>query len=299
MRQPQEPRPSVGHFELRACANERVLGGDVVGVENLRDEALVWRVAGHARVGCQRPRAMHRGMPVDAAVKSDVIGVFPATGPAHGVRQRRGDLQLSSIMDASIQTPFCDGTIALCRFASPSMMLHPWRHASRTKNTSWIAIPARIRSRRAASAAIAAAAFGSGFSQPRRCHQDAKTLKLHTARGVHVINTEITETQEEKAMGLMFRTSLADDAGHALLLRSAAGNHHVDAQHLHPARHGLHSRRRHRASYRGLDAALLGKHHLLRRHVAACLELAGGAAERLGLKPGDRVEHALFKSRKK
>jgi uncharacterized membrane protein (UPF0127 family) len=29
--------------------------------------------------------------------------------------------------------------------------------------------------------------------------------------------------------------------------------------------------------------------------VSACLELAGGAAERLGLKPGDRVEHALFK----
>lgn len=38
-------------------------------------------------------------------------------------------------------------------------------------------------------------------------------LKLHTARGVHVINTEITETPEEKAMGLMFRTSLSDDAG--------------------------------------------------------------------------------------
>jgi hypothetical protein len=29
--------------------------------------------------------------------------------------------------------------------------------------------------------------------------------------------------------------------------------------------------------------------------VLACLELAGGAAERLGLKPGDRVEHPAFK----
>jgi uncharacterized membrane protein (UPF0127 family) len=28
--------------------------------------------------------------------------------------------------------------------------------------------------------------------------------------------------------------------------------------------------------------------------VVACLELAGGAAELLGLKPGDRVLHALF-----
>ena len=34
-------------------------------------------------------------------------------------------------------------------------------------------------------------------------------------------------------------------------------------------------------------------------NVSACLELAGGAAERLGLKPGDRVEHPLFKPRKK
>ena len=33
--------------------------------------------------------------------------------------------------------------------------------------------------------------------------------------------------------------------------------------------------------------------------VVACLELAGGAAERLGLKPGDRVEHALFKPKGK
>jgi uncharacterized protein len=32
-----------------------------------------------------------------------------------------------------------------------------------------------------------------------------------------------------------------------------------------------------------------------RANVSACLELAGGAAERLGLKPGDRVEHPLFK----
>jgi uncharacterized membrane protein (UPF0127 family) len=33
--------------------------------------------------------------------------------------------------------------------------------------------------------------------------------------------------------------------------------------------------------------------------VTACLELAGGAAERLGLKPGDRVEHRFFKPAKK
>ena len=35
-----------------------------------------------------------------------------------------------------------------------------------------------------------------------------------------------------------------------------------------------------------------------RGDVTACLELAGGAAERLGLKPGDRVEHRFFKPAK-
>jgi uncharacterized membrane protein (UPF0127 family) len=36
-----------------------------------------------------------------------------------------------------------------------------------------------------------------------------------------------------------------------------------------------------------------------RGDVTACLELAGGAAERLGLKPGDKVEHRFFKPAKK
>ena len=33
--------------------------------------------------------------------------------------------------------------------------------------------------------------------------------------------------------------------------------------------------------------------------VTACLELAGGAAERFGLKPGDRVEHRFFNPARK
>jgi uncharacterized membrane protein (UPF0127 family) len=33
--------------------------------------------------------------------------------------------------------------------------------------------------------------------------------------------------------------------------------------------------------------------------VTACLELAGGEAERLGLKAGDRVEHRFFKPSRK
>ena len=40
-----------------------------------------------------------------------------------------------------------------------------------------------------------------------------ETLTLVTGTFEHIIKVEVTSTPEEKAMGLMFRTSLADDAG--------------------------------------------------------------------------------------
>ena len=126
-----------------------------------------------------------------------------------------------------------------------------------------------------------------------------ETLKLHTAGGVHVINTEITESQEEKAMGLMFRTSLADNAG---MLFFYEPSQEVTMWM--------------RNTYIPLDMVFIRADGIVHRieawtqpfsesiissgaDVAACLELAGGAAERLGLKPGDRVEHALFKPKRK
>src|SRR5689334_3823528 len=59
---------------------------------------------------------------------------------------------------------------------------------------------------------LAILAGGSGLTAPAEAMR-RETLKLHTSRGVHVINTEITESVEEKSVGLMFRTSLPDDAG--------------------------------------------------------------------------------------
>ena len=65
--------------------------------------------------------------------------------------------------------------------------------------------------RKAAAFAVALIVLASGLAGPAEAIR-RETLKLHTARGEQVINTEITETQEEKALGLMFRTSLADNA---------------------------------------------------------------------------------------
>jgi uncharacterized membrane protein (UPF0127 family) len=154
-------------------------------------------------------------------------------------------------------------------------------------------------SRRTASLAAAALVlFAGGLSDTAQAIK-REMLKLHTARGIHLINTEITETQEEKAVGLMFRTSLADDAGMLFFYDT-------------PQEITMWMRN----TYIPLDMVFIRADGVVHRieawtqpfseniissgaNVVACLELAGGAAERLGLKPGDRVEHALFKPKKK
>jgi uncharacterized membrane protein (UPF0127 family) len=154
-----------------------------------------------------------------------------------------------------------------------------------------------LPSRRTASAAIALLFLAGGLTPAAAMRREA--LKLHTARGVHVISTEITETQEEKALGLMFRTSLADNAGMLFFYDT-------------PQEVTMWMRN----TYIPLDMVFIRADGTVHRieawtqpfsesiissgpNVVACLELAGGAAERLGLKPGDRVEHTLFKPKKK
>jgi uncharacterized membrane protein (UPF0127 family) len=146
--------------------------------------------------------------------------------------------------------------------------------------------------------AMSLALVASGLAGPAEAIR-RETLKLHTARGEHVINVEITETPEEKALGLMFRTSLADNAGMLFFYET-------------PQEVTMWMRN----TYIPLDMVFIRSDGIVHRieawtqpfsetivssgaNVSACLELAGGAAERMGLKPGDRVEHPLFKPKKK
>lgn len=139
---------------------------------------------------------------------------------------------------------------------------------------------------------ILTAAFDPAFAMRR------ETLKLLTAQGEKVINVEITESNEEKARGLMFRTKLSDQEGmlffydrpqeitmwmrntyiplDMVFVRADGVVHHIEAR------------------TEPLSERIISS----RGSVVACLELAGGAAERLGLKPGDRIDHKLFKQAK-
>jgi uncharacterized membrane protein (UPF0127 family) len=121
-----------------------------------------------------------------------------------------------------------------------------------------------------------------------------ETLTLVTGASEHVIQVEVTSTPEEKAMGLMFRTTLADDAGM-----------------LFPYTPPQEATMWMRNTYISLDMVFIRGDGIIHRieantepfserviasrgTVAAVLELKAGSAARLGLKPGDRVRHPLF-----
>lgn len=124
-----------------------------------------------------------------------------------------------------------------------------------------------------------------------------ETLTLVTAGGEHPITVEIANTPEEKAKGLMFRTSLAENAG--MLFPYAPPQEATMWM---------------RNTYISLDMVFIradGTVHRVetntepfserviasRGNVSAVLELKAGVAAKLGLKPGDRVRHELFKGK--
>jgi hypothetical protein len=126
-----------------------------------------------------------------------------------------------------------------------------------------------------------------------------ETLNLITARGAQKIDVEVTETSAEKAQGLMFRTHLPDTSGMLFFYETPQEitmwmrNTYIPLDMVFIRADGIVHRIETRTE--PLSENIIAS----KGDVTACLELAGGAAERLGLKPGDRVEHHFFKSGKK
>lgn len=121
-------------------------------------------------------------------------------------------------------------------------------------------------------------------------------LTIVTASGEHTVDIEVAETEEDKALGLMFRTSLGPGRG---MLFPYPGAQEVTMW----MRNTLIS----------LDMVFIradGTVHRVEEHtepmserliqsqgaVAAVLELDAGAARRLGIVPGSKVRHRHFGS---
>jgi uncharacterized membrane protein (UPF0127 family) len=148
---------------------------------------------------------------------------------------------------------------------------------------------------RVAALFLFAALLSAGAPVPLEAKMREDRLWLVTSAGERAIDVEIAETPEQQALGLMFRTSLADDRGMLF---------------PHPAPQELTMWMRN--TYISLDMVFIRADGVVHRiearteplseriissggPVKAVLELAGGAAERLGLKAGDRVRHSLFR----
>jgi uncharacterized membrane protein (UPF0127 family) len=141
--------------------------------------------------------------------------------------------------------------------------------------------------------------FGQFMTLPAfaRMRLDSVTVEPAGGGAARAITIEIAESDQEKALGLMFRTKLGDGDG---MLFPYGASHEVTMW--------MHN------TYIPLDMLFIRADGVIHRievnaeplsdriissdgPVWAVLELAGGASQRLGIKAGDKVHHAIFESR--
>jgi uncharacterized membrane protein (UPF0127 family) len=149
-------------------------------------------------------------------------------------------------------------------------------------------------------------AFGAGASSGARAQspeparssgqaQGLEALTVVSASGRHPFLVEVARTDADRAQGLMYRRHLAPDRGMLF-----------DFERVEPISMWMQN------TYISLDMIFIRPDGTVARiaqnteplstrvissgePVLAVLEVVAGTASRLGLKPGDRVEHPLFR----
>lgn len=127
--------------------------------------------------------------------------------------------------------------------------------------------------------------------QPALPHSD---LVIETAKGPQHFTVELANTDESRARGLMFRQNMAPDAG----MLFDFGQEQMASFWMRNTLIPLDM------LFIKADGTILNIHQRAIPHdetginsegpVQAVLELNGGTVARLGIKPGDRVRHAIF-----
>ncbi len=140
--------------------------------------------------------------------------------------------------------------------------------------------------------------FSSTMSAEAATHArvefERSSLTIVTRSGRHVFAVEVARTPDQHALGLMYRRSLPADAGMLFDYRPPQRvamwmhNTYIPLDMLFIAEDGRITRIVERTV--PLSRSLI----LSKGKVRAVLELNGGTARRLGIRPGDRVLHEIF-----
>lgn len=132
--------------------------------------------------------------------------------------------------------------------------------------------------------------------RPAKARMRLDTLMIEPAGGgpARTFEIEVATTDQEKALGLMYRTKLADSEGMLFAYGGAQDitmwmrNTYIPLDMIFIRADGVIHRIEARTQPLSERVIAAGA------PVSAVLELAGGAAERLGIKAGDKVRHAFF-----
>jgi hypothetical protein len=123
------------------------------------------------------------------------------------------------------------------------------------------------------------------------------SLKIVTSTGTHSFTIEVAETDEQKARGLMFRRTLAPDAGMLFPYEPAQEitmwmkNTYISLDMIFIRADGV------------VHRVATGTEPFSEKVIAsegdalAVLEVIAGTATRIGVKPGDKVEYKLFEAK--
>jgi hypothetical protein len=141
-----------------------------------------------------------------------------------------------------------------------------------------------------------ASLFGSALAcAPKRVAAPTDELVIESASGAHRFDVEIADDDQERALGLMYRTSLPENGGMLFDFTHDVSEHSMWMKNtLIPldiafiAADGTIVRIAAMTTPRSLQSISSGA------PVAAVLEVNGGRFEALGVKAGDRVRHPLF-----
>lgn len=148
-----------------------------------------------------------------------------------------------------------------------------------------------------AATAPAAACLGLPAQITAAHAMEVQPIEIATTKGVVVLEVEVAQTDSERTTGLMYRKSLPEQHGMLFDFKSDQPvymwmkNTYIPLDMLFIRSNGTIARIA--ANTTPFSTATISSGEPVR----AVVEIAGGEAARLGIKPGDRVAHAIFQGK--